>query len=173
MDCVDIWRGGARSIDCFIPFVWPSGDSMQPYQEDLLVMTGVTVTDGSIVTHLNLSWVSLKRQRMLSIDPKTEFKSQGSKTNKKNRVWTVDKLILWGKKQNGRPDKLAPHYHCLCLSCHNGRQGCVKFGVKGSRLGRCFCFFWGSLRDMGVHGSSLDECCRADNRQEGPRKPAL
>lgn len=62
MDCVDIWGGGARSIDCFIPFVWRSGDLMQPYQEDLLVMTGVTVTDGWIVTHLNPSSVSLKCQ---------------------------------------------------------------------------------------------------------------
>lgn len=31
---------------------------MQPYQEDLLAMTGVTVTDGWIVTHLNLSCVT-------------------------------------------------------------------------------------------------------------------
>lgn len=55
MDCVDTWGGGARSIDCFIPFVWQSGDWMQPYQEDLFVMAGVAVTDGWRVTHLNLS----------------------------------------------------------------------------------------------------------------------
>lgn len=65
MDCVDIQGGGARSIDCFIPFVWPSGDSKPPYQEDLLVVAGVTVTDGRILTRLNLSRASLKCQHRL------------------------------------------------------------------------------------------------------------
>lgn len=55
MDGVDIQGGGAGSIDCFIPFVWRSGDPKPPYQEDLLVAAGGTVTDGRIVTHLNLS----------------------------------------------------------------------------------------------------------------------
>lgn len=55
MECVDIRGGEARSIDCFIPFVWRSGDLLQPHQEDVFVIAVVTVPDGGRVTRLNLS----------------------------------------------------------------------------------------------------------------------
>lgn len=70
--------GGARSIDCFIPFVWRGGDSTQPYQKDLLAAAAsVTVPDGWIVTRLNLSRVSLKCQQTASVGPQPGFWSRG------------------------------------------------------------------------------------------------
>lgn len=48
------------------------------------------------------------------------------------RVRPSSDLIWGGKKQNGCPDNPMPHYCCLRLSCQNGRQGYVKFRVKGS-----------------------------------------
>lgn len=56
----------------------------------------------------------------------------------------------------------------------------VKMEDKGMRslearalLVRKVASLCGCLRDMRVHCNSIDECCRAYNRQERPRKHAL